>query len=127
MAVQANGLQFSLYWRTKHVDLVRHPKHPQAGDRGSKWLRSGRWLRAGNDVRLHHRGGQREGAALVIADLSQIAVMAAKDSVNRSFESGLSDGVMFERRLFYSLFATVDQKEGMDAFLNKRKAIFIDG
>ncbi len=64
------------------------------------------------------------GAALVIADFSQIAVMAAKESVNRAFESGLSDGVMFERRLFHALFATSDQKEGMDAFVNKRKAQF---
>ena len=64
------------------------------------------------------------GAALVIADFSQMAVMAAKESVNRAFESGLSDGVMFERRLFHALFATNDQKEGMDAFVNKRKATF---
>lgn len=65
------------------------------------------------------------GAALTICDFSQIAVMAAKESVNRAFESGLSDGVMFERRLFHSLFATQDQKEGMDAFINKRAANFI--
>ena len=64
------------------------------------------------------------GAALVIADFSQLAVMAAKESVNRAFESGLSDGVMFERRLFHALFATNDQKEGMDAFVNKRPAQF---
>ncbi len=64
------------------------------------------------------------GAALQICEFSQIAVMAAKESVNRAFESGLSDGVMFERRLFHGLFATADQKEGMDAFLNKRKAAF---
>ena len=64
------------------------------------------------------------GAALIIANFSQIAVMAAKESVNRAFESGLSDGVMFERRLFHALFATADQKEGMDAFLNKRAADF---
>ena len=50
--------------------------------------------------------------------------MAAKESLNRSFESGLSDGVMFERRLFHALFATADQKEGMDAFLNKRPPAF---
>jgi len=67
------------------------------------------------------------GAALVIADFSRIAVMAAKESVNRAFESGLSDGVMFERRLFHALFATADQKEGMDAFVNKRKATFTHG
>jgi enoyl-CoA hydratase len=47
--------------------------------------------------------------------------------VNRAFESGLSDGVMFERRLFHGLFATADQKEGMDAFLNKRSPQFIHG
>jgi enoyl-CoA hydratase len=64
------------------------------------------------------------GAALQICEFSQIAVMAAKESVNRAFEGGLSDGVMFERRLFHGLFATSDQKEGMNAFLNKRKAEF---
>ena len=64
------------------------------------------------------------GAALMICDLGQIAVMAAKESVNRSFESGLTDGVMFERRLFHAMFATEDQKEGMDAFVSKRKAVF---
>jgi enoyl-CoA hydratase len=64
------------------------------------------------------------GAALQICEFSQIAVMAAKESVNRAFEGTLSDGVMFERRMFHALFATADQKEGMDAFVNKRKANF---
>jgi enoyl-CoA hydratase len=64
------------------------------------------------------------GAALAICEFSQVAVMAAKESVNRAFETGLADGVMFERRLFHALFATADQKEGMDAFVNKRKAQF---
>ena len=64
------------------------------------------------------------GAALSICDYSQIAVMSAKESVNRAFESSLSDGIMFERRMFHALFATEDQKEGMDAFGNKRKAVF---
>ena len=63
-------------------------------------------------------------AALMICDHGQTSVMAAKEAVNRAFESSLSDGVMFERRLFHALFATEDQKEGMDAFLNKRKAVF---
>ena len=67
---------------------------------------------------------ETSAAALTICDYSQIAVMAAKESVNRAFESSLSDGVMFERRLFHSMFATQDQKEGMDAFLNKRKPQF---
>ncbi|MDM0050556.1 enoyl-CoA hydratase [Variovorax sp. J22R115] len=64
------------------------------------------------------------GAALAIANFSQVAVMAAKESVNRAFESGLSDGVMFERRLFHALFATADQKEGMEAFISKRPPAF---
>ena len=63
-------------------------------------------------------------AALMICDHSQIAVMAAKESVNRAFEGTLSDGILFERRLFHAMFATADQKEGMDAFVNKRKALF---
>ena len=63
-------------------------------------------------------------AALVISDYSQMATMAAKESVNRAFEGPLSDGLLFERRLFHALFATADQKEGMDAFVNKRKANF---
>ncbi len=64
------------------------------------------------------------GAALVISEYSQIAVMAAKESVNRAYESTLSEGVLFERRIFHSLFATEDQKEGMDAFVSKRKPVF---
>jgi len=64
------------------------------------------------------------GAALMISEFSQIAVMAAKESVNQAFEGSLNDGIHFERRLFHALFATTDQKEGMDAFVNKRKAVF---
>ena len=64
------------------------------------------------------------GAAIVISGFSQVAVMAAKETVNRAFEGTLSDGLMFERRLFHALFATQDQKEGMDAFVNKRQANF---
>ena len=63
-------------------------------------------------------------AALSICDYSQMAVMSAKESINRAFESSLSDGVMFERRMFHALFATEDQKEGMDAFVTKRKPVF---
>ena len=64
------------------------------------------------------------GAAIIISGFSQLAVMAAKESVNRAFEGSLNDGVMFERRLFQALFSTQDQKEGMDAFMNKRPANF---
>ena len=66
-------------------------------------------------------------AAELICALSGPSMMMAKESVNRAFESGLSDGVSFERRLFHSLFATADQKEGMDAFVNKRKPRFTHG
>ena len=63
-------------------------------------------------------------AAMTICEYPRLAVLAAKESVQRSFESNLSDGVMYERRLFHSLFATYDQKEGMDAFINKRAPSF---
>ena len=59
-----------------------------------------------------------------IAELSQPIVMMAKESVNRAFESTLNEGVRFERRLFHSAFATEDQKEGMAAFVEKRKPEF---
>ena len=64
------------------------------------------------------------GAALMVCSFSQIATMAAKESVNRAFEGTLSDGIAFERRMFHALFSTADQKEGMDAFVAKRKASF---
>jgi enoyl-CoA hydratase len=58
--------------------------------------------------------------AETIANMSLPSVLAGKESVNRAFESGLSEGVVFERRIFHSLFATEDQKEGMKAFIEKR-------
>lgn len=64
------------------------------------------------------------GAAVLISEHSQVATMAAKESVNRAFEGSLSEGVSFERRLFHALFATADQKEGMNAFVAKRRAEF---
>ncbi len=62
--------------------------------------------------------------AEAIASLSAVAVYAAKESVNRAFETTLSEGVRYERRIFHSLFATEDQKEGMKAFVEKRPAAF---
>ena len=59
-----------------------------------------------------------------ISELSQPIVMLAKESVNRAFETTLDEGVRFERRLFHSAFATEDQKEGMAAFIEKRKPAF---
>ncbi len=75
-------------------------------------------------VTLDKLADEALGAALQICDFGQIAVMAAKECVNRSFEGTLADGIMFERRMFHALFATTDQKEGMDAFVNKRKPVF---
>jgi enoyl-CoA hydratase len=63
-------------------------------------------------------------AADAINSMSGPSAMMAKECVNRAFESGLADGVTFERRVFHALFATEDQKEGMDAFVNKRKPVF---
>jgi len=59
-----------------------------------------------------------------IADLSLPIVMMAKESVNRAFETTLNEGVRFERRLFHATFAAEDQKEGMSAFVEKRKPGF---
>jgi enoyl-CoA hydratase len=59
-----------------------------------------------------------------IAGFSLPSLMTAKEAVNRAFETTLSEGVRFERRVFQSLFATEDQKEGMAAFAEKRKANF---
>jgi enoyl-CoA hydratase len=62
--------------------------------------------------------------AVSIAGMSLPAVLLAKDAVNQAFETTLAEGVKYERRLFYALFATEDQKEGMSAFVEKRKPSF---
>ena len=64
--------------------------------------------------------------AQTIASKSRPVVMAAKEAVNTTFETVLSQGLLFERRTFHALFALEDQKEGMDAFNNKRKPHFQD-
>ncbi|MFA5522502.1 MAG: enoyl-CoA hydratase [Castellaniella sp.] len=63
-------------------------------------------------------------AATVIASMSLPSIMAAKECINRAYESGLAEGLLFERRNFHAMFATEDQKEGMAAFLEKRKPDF---
>jgi len=63
-------------------------------------------------------------AAVAITEMPRQVAMMVKDSVNRAFESSLADGIRYERALFYSCFATEDQKEGMKAFLEKRPAVF---
>ncbi|MBZ9739381.1 MULTISPECIES: enoyl-CoA hydratase [unclassified Mesorhizobium] len=65
-------------------------------------------------------------AATRIADFSLPSVMMTKEAVNRAYETTLSEGLRFERRLFHSLFALEDQKEGMAAFAEKRKPNFIN-
>lgn len=65
-------------------------------------------------------------AAHKIVEKSQISVMAIKESVNRSYEVPLAEGLLFERRAFHAMFATQDQKEGMAAFLEKREPQFRD-
>ncbi|MDO4635917.1 MAG: enoyl-CoA hydratase [Lautropia sp.] len=62
--------------------------------------------------------------AAEIAAMPRMAVLAIKESVQRIYETPLSEGVRFERRLFHALFATEDQKEGMHAFLEKRPPVF---
>ncbi|MET0333639.1 MAG: enoyl-CoA hydratase [Rhizobacter sp.] len=63
-------------------------------------------------------------AAQNICEFSGPSVMMAKECVNRAYEGPLAEGIQFERRMFHSTFATEDQKEGMDAFVNKRKPAF---
>lgn len=63
-------------------------------------------------------------AAHKVAEKSMITVMAIKETVNRAEETSLSEGLLFERRMFHALFATEDQKEGMSAFVEKREAQF---
>ena len=60
-----------------------------------------------------------------IASMSLPIVMMTKESVNRAYETTLAEGVKFERRLFHAMFATDDQKEGMSAFVEKRKPSFV--
>ena len=65
-------------------------------------------------------------AALKISEKSMLTTMAVKEMVNRSYETPLSEGLLFERRVFHALFSTEDQKEGMEAFSEKRDAQFRD-
>jgi enoyl-CoA hydratase len=60
--------------------------------------------------------------AQTIASMAPLAAIAAKEMVNAAFETGLAQGILFERRLFHGLFGTADQKEGMAAFVDKRQA-----
>lgn len=63
-------------------------------------------------------------AAEKIAEKSRVSTIMIKESINRAFEVSLAEGLRFERRMFHSVFATLDQKEGMQAFIDKRPAQF---
>ena len=81
--------------------------------------------RAGLVARIVEAGKLMDEAmnvAMEIAGMSRPAVLINKESVNRSFETTLAEGIRFERRMFHSTFAMEDQKEGMAAFAEKRKA-----
>ena len=69
---------------------------------------------------------EARSAAQKIAEKSALTVMAVKEAVNRSYETTMREGLLYERRLFHALFATEDQTEGMTAFLDKREAQFRD-
>ncbi|WP_417605339.1 enoyl-CoA hydratase [Primorskyibacter flagellatus] len=69
---------------------------------------------------------EAQASAAKIAEKSVLTSMAVKESVNRSYETSLAEGILYERRLFQSMFATEDQTEGMSAFLEKRAAQFRD-
>jgi enoyl-CoA hydratase len=68
--------------------------------------------------------GEAMKAAETIAAMSLPSVIAAKESINRAFETTLAEGINYERRAFHPLFATEDQKEGMAAFVAKRAPKF---
>jgi enoyl-CoA hydratase len=70
---------------------------------------------------------EAQAAGEVICALGAASVALAKDCVNRAFESGLAEGVAYERQVFHSLFGTPDQIEGMAAFMAKRPPAFQRG
>lgn len=103
--------------KAKAMDLVLTGRMMDAGEAERSGLVS-RVVPAGELMQ------EAIAAAEQIAAYSLPSVMMAKEAINRAYEGPLSEGVVFERRLFHSLFATADQKEGMAAFLEKRKARF---
>ena len=75
-------------------------------------------------MEIEHYLSEAIKLASIIAEKSPIAVQMAKESVLKSYEMSLQEALYFERKNFYMLFATEDQKEGMSAFVEKRKAEF---
>jgi enoyl-CoA hydratase len=100
--------------KAKAMDLILTGRMMDAGEAE----------RSGLVARVVPAGMLMEEAMAVadtIATMSLPSVLAGKEAVNRAFESSLAEGVIFERRIFHALFATEDQKEGMQAFVEKRK------
>ena len=94
-------------------------------DRPHDGRRRGRTRRAGVAGGARRDAARRGNAvATTIAEMSLSASRMAKEAVNRAFESTLAEGLLFERRLFHSAFATDDQTEGMNAFIEKRPPNF---
>jgi enoyl-CoA hydratase len=75
-------------------------------------------------VTLEQLHAEAAGAADAICGYSLPSILAAKECINRAYEAPLTEGLLFERRMFHALFSTADQKEGMGAFLEKRKPNF---
>jgi enoyl-CoA hydratase len=103
--------------KSKAMDLVLTGRNMDAQEAE----RCGLVARVVPAARLHEEALE---VATTIASYSLPSVLAAKEAVNRAFETQLAEGVIFERRLFHALFATADQKEGMSAFLEKRPPRF---
>lgn len=78
-------------------------------------------------VALDQLQTEAQQAASAICDMPLLSIYACKEAVSRAFESPLAEGLSYERRLFHSLFATADQKEGMRAFMEKRPSQFTQG
>jgi enoyl-CoA hydratase len=106
-----------LVGRAKAMDLILTGRTMDAQEAGSCGLVS----RVVPDERVLPEALE---AAATIASYGRTAVRAARECVDRALESGLRDGIRFERRVFHALFATQDQKEGMAAFLEKRRPRF---
>lgn len=103
--------------KAKAMDLILTGKN-FSGVEAEKWGLAARVFEGGNKEVL-------EGAldtAAKIASLSRVAVVAAKEVVNKSQDLGVREGVEYERRIFHSLFGSQDQKIGMKAFAEKKKA-----
>lgn len=103
--------------RAKAMDMVLTARMMSAAEAESSGLVS-------RVVPVEELMNEAMEVATIIASMPTSAVLMAKESINRAFETPLSEGISFERRLFHSLFGTPDQKEGMQAFLEKRQPRF---